>query len=96
MTSVTIVRIGSAAAAFNAPAIQPPLPEPHGIRSELRAQGASRSLSWSANNNGQYRLIVSVDLDQWSYAGIFAGGPLAINPSFPRLFLKVFETNVDL
>ena len=96
MNSVTILRIGSAAAAFNASAIQPPLPEPHGIRSELRAQGGSRLLMWSASANNQYRVVVSPDLVQWSYGGIFAGGPLAINPSFPKLFLKVFETNVDL
>jgi cyclophilin family peptidyl-prolyl cis-trans isomerase len=96
MTSVAIVRIGSAAVAFNAAAIQPPLPEPHGIRSELRTQGPSRSLWWSANNNSQYRIVAGTDLVQWSYGGIFARGPLAINPSFPRLFLKVFETNVDL
>ena len=95
MNSVTILRVGSAAAAFNASAIQPPLPEPHGIRSELRAQGVSRLLVWSASANNQYRVVVSPDLVQWSYAGIFPGGPLGINASFPKLFLKVFETNVD-
>jgi peptidyl-prolyl cis-trans isomerase A (cyclophilin A) len=95
MNSVTILRIGSAAAAFDASAIQPPLPEPHGIRSELRVQSGGRLLSWSASANNQYRVVVSTDLVQWNYAGIFAGGPLSINPSFPRLFLKVFETNAD-
>jgi cyclophilin family peptidyl-prolyl cis-trans isomerase len=96
MTSVTIVRIGSAAAAFNASAVQPPLPEPHGIRSEMRLQGASRTLSWPANSNYEYRIIATTDLVRWSYGGIFEDGSLEINPSFPRLFLKVFETNVDL
>ena len=96
MSSVTILRIGTAAAAFNAAAIQPPLPEPHGIQCKLRAQGAERLLSWPATVNNHYRVVVSTDLIQWSYGGLFLAGPVAVNPSFPRIFLKVFETNVDL
>jgi cyclophilin family peptidyl-prolyl cis-trans isomerase len=95
MNSVTILRIGSAAVAFNASAVQPPLPDPHGIRVELRTQGSSRLLSWSASANNHYRLVGSTDLVQWSYGGIFTAAPVSIYPSFPKLFLKVFETNVD-
>jgi cyclophilin family peptidyl-prolyl cis-trans isomerase len=95
MNSVTILRIGSEAAAFDAAAVQPPLPEPSGIRSELRLQGTSRILRWEAAPNHQYRAIGSFDLVRWEYAGLFAGSPIAINPNFSRLFLAVFETKTD-
>lgn len=95
MNSVTILRIGSAAAAFNPSAVQPPLPSPHGIRVEMRRQGSSRELSWSLSANNHYRMVGSIDLVQWSYGGIFPGAPVSINPSFPKLFLRVFETSVD-
>ena len=95
MNSVTILRVGSAAAAFDASSVQPPLPDPHGIHVEWRLQGSSRQLWWTATANHQYRLVGSTDLIQWSYGGIFTAAPVSINPSFPKLFLKVFETNVD-
>jgi len=95
MNSVTILRIGSGAAAFNASSVQPPLPDPHGIRAEMRLQGQSRLLSWSASANNHYRLVGSTNLFQWSYGGIFTAAPVSINPSFLRLFVKVFEAGVD-
>jgi len=96
MNSVTILRIGSAANAFNAPSIQPPLPEPRGIRSEVRAVGASRLLLWPTIPNHDYRVVASTDLIRWSFAGIFPGGQVGLTPSLPRLFATVYETNVDL
>ena len=95
MHSVTILRIGSAAAAFDASVVQPPLPDPRGIRVELRLQGSSRQLWWAASATNHYRIVGSTDLVQWSYGGIFTTAPVSINPSYPKLFLRVFETNVD-
>ena len=95
MSSVMIMRIGSGAAAFEASAIQPPLPEPNGIRSELRVQGSNRLLRWQTASNRQYRLAASLDLAHWESAGSFAGSPVIINPYLPQLFLTVFETNLD-
>jgi cyclophilin family peptidyl-prolyl cis-trans isomerase len=95
MHSVTILRVGSDANAFNAPAIQPPLPEPRGIRSEMRGVGTSRLLLWPASSNHDYRLVASTDLVRWSFVGIANGGAVALNPALPRLFLTVYETNVD-
>lgn len=96
MNSVTILRVGSAANAFNASAIQPPLPEPRGIRSEMRSVGPNRLLLWPTSVNRNYRVVGSGDLVRWSYVGMFASGQLSVNPSLPRLFLTVYETDVDL
>ena len=96
MNSVTILRLGSAANAFSAPSIQPPLPEPRGIRSEIRVVGANRFLLWPTIPNHDYRVVASTDLVRWSFAGIFPGGQVVLNPSLPRLFATVYETNVDL
>jgi peptidylprolyl isomerase len=96
INSVTILRVGSAANAFNASAIQPPLPEPHGIRSEMRRIGNNRVLFWPTNANREYRIVASTDLVTWTYIGMFTGGAVSLNPSFPALFLTVYETDVDL
>jgi len=96
MNSVTILRVGSAANAFSASAIQPPLPEPRGIRSEMRSVGPNRLLLWPTSVNRNYRVVGSTDLVQRSYAGMFAAGQLSLVPSFPRLFPTVYETDVDL
>jgi cyclophilin family peptidyl-prolyl cis-trans isomerase len=96
MHSVTILRVGTNANAFRAPAIQPPLPEPRGIRSEMRATGGNRTLLWPTSANRNYRVVASTDLESWSYVGIFAGGAVSLNPFLSRLFLTVYETDVDL
>jgi cyclophilin family peptidyl-prolyl cis-trans isomerase len=96
MNSVSILRVGSGANTFSAPAIQPPLPEPRGIRSEMRAVGTSRLLVWPTSANRHYRVVPSTDLLNWSYAGIFPGGIVSVNPFFPMIFATVYETDMDL
>jgi len=94
--AVTILRLGSDANAFSAQAIQPALPEPRGIRSEMRRPGDNRVLAWPTTVNRNYRVVASTDLTTWSYVGIFGGGAVSLNPSLPKLFLTVYETDVDL
>ncbi len=96
MHSVSIRRVGIAANAFSATAIQPPLPEPLGIRSDIRTVAGSPLLLWPTAANRENRVVASTDLSRWSFVGMFVGGQVSLNPSFPRLYLTVYETAVDL
>jgi peptidyl-prolyl cis-trans isomerase A (cyclophilin A) len=96
INSVTILRIGGAAAAFTAPAIQPPLPEPRGIRSQMSRVGEGLVLSWPLAASREYRVVASTNLATWFYTGTFPAVELSINPDLPRLFFTVYETDVDL
>ena len=95
MHSVTIVRIGTSANAFNAVSQQPNLPDPRGIHSDVRKTDSGLLLSWPTKVNHEYRVAVSADLARWTYAGMFVGGQASVNPSLQRLFVTVYETPAD-
>ncbi len=98
MNSVSILRIGTAAANFNIAAVSPALPVPHFKAAEVLRQPGHYALSWSFLANNDYRVCYTADTKSWQgaylgpYSGVFVDNFVASSPS---QFFVVVESKVD-
>ena len=98
MTSVTILRLGTAASNFNAVAVSPPLPVPRPKLSQMQLQQPNLLLLWDRLAGYEYRLCYSGDLKSWKgfFVGAYAGRYMNdFWSTFPYQFFVTVETKID-
>lgn len=97
--SVTILRIGDAAMAFNAETLEDPLPELHPVKPRIvRSETGEVEIHWTPKANAFDYLFATTNMEGWDSTFLQPTGRIGIGSfinQYPMVFFKFIQVDAD-